>query len=543
MAFFILLFLAVGFIVGLATPENRKSHAYSIYILVSIGWAFAWGPFAILTFLELAGGDWLARKIKSPFTKPASSSNTDLKVASQDKPRKQTSVRAQIEDHPKVVSNVHSDKLTIELSSLTKNTDALEKSYSTLLKVHSLVPTKLPNSRKIFGDLVAVWSVQLKMLETIVQFFSHDVFKQTATREMVEHIIKIKQKSIASNEALKPMFEDPVNSLLEGICISKQVEAYKHTQHLSYFNAIQYCFREHGDFIEETTTNHFNELQEMAKKPLKQSEKLYRELKDIAEKIDDSFLNSKANQLALSVARAKNQIDTAPITQAPRQLEQQNEIRHSKKQALSILDQKISASRNDKLVDQPNNVTSIVSEPKKLATSPTAQIELRTASGSKENSVIFEIYDNFTKANLSAKAHAKNGQPVKVTTLGEYRIVSSSELSFDLSPNEAKYFYQMISEGLTTQEIANKNNTKHSSSIAIAASLVKQNILALADVKHQFNISSLEQEIAKRAFEQQFRQSGTIRLKPFYETHVFKIPNINYNDLTLLAAEVQRRES
>jgi hypothetical protein len=45
-------------------PKNKENDAYTWYVLISIGWFFISGPFAILAFVELGVGDMLARKIK-----------------------------------------------------------------------------------------------------------------------------------------------------------------------------------------------------------------------------------------------------------------------------------------------------------------------------------------------------------------------------------------------------------------------------------------------------------------------------------------------
>lgn len=65
MEFYILVFIIVGFVVGLFTSE--KISAYFIYIIISAIWFFVWGPFAVAAFLELVIGDYVARKIKFPF--------------------------------------------------------------------------------------------------------------------------------------------------------------------------------------------------------------------------------------------------------------------------------------------------------------------------------------------------------------------------------------------------------------------------------------------------------------------------------------------
>jgi hypothetical protein len=64
MAFYIIVFVAIGFVIGIITPKDKQDDAYVWYVLISIGWFFISGPFAILAFVELGVGDMLARKIK-----------------------------------------------------------------------------------------------------------------------------------------------------------------------------------------------------------------------------------------------------------------------------------------------------------------------------------------------------------------------------------------------------------------------------------------------------------------------------------------------
>ena len=64
MAFYIIVFVVIGFVIGIITPKDKESDAYVWYVLISIGWFFISGPFAILAFVELGVGDMLARKIK-----------------------------------------------------------------------------------------------------------------------------------------------------------------------------------------------------------------------------------------------------------------------------------------------------------------------------------------------------------------------------------------------------------------------------------------------------------------------------------------------
>jgi len=63
--FYILIFLVVGFVIGLFTSEKRQETALIIYCVISFGWFLVWGPYAILTFIELIVGDSVARKLKS----------------------------------------------------------------------------------------------------------------------------------------------------------------------------------------------------------------------------------------------------------------------------------------------------------------------------------------------------------------------------------------------------------------------------------------------------------------------------------------------
>jgi hypothetical protein len=65
MAFYFIWFVGIGFVIGLLTQEKEKKIlAYALYVLISISWFFIWGPYAILTLVELIIGDILARKIQ-----------------------------------------------------------------------------------------------------------------------------------------------------------------------------------------------------------------------------------------------------------------------------------------------------------------------------------------------------------------------------------------------------------------------------------------------------------------------------------------------
>jgi len=61
---YIIVFVVIGFVIGLISRQEQNGDAYVWYILITIGWFFIWGPFAIFTFVELIVGDALARKIK-----------------------------------------------------------------------------------------------------------------------------------------------------------------------------------------------------------------------------------------------------------------------------------------------------------------------------------------------------------------------------------------------------------------------------------------------------------------------------------------------
>ena len=54
MAFYIIVFVIIGFVIGVVTSKDKEC-AYIRYLLISIGWFFISGPFAILTLVELGG--------------------------------------------------------------------------------------------------------------------------------------------------------------------------------------------------------------------------------------------------------------------------------------------------------------------------------------------------------------------------------------------------------------------------------------------------------------------------------------------------------
>jgi hypothetical protein len=58
---FIIVFIIIGFIIGIVIKNNNI--AMGAIIIMSILWAFAMGPWAIATFIELLLGYSLARKI------------------------------------------------------------------------------------------------------------------------------------------------------------------------------------------------------------------------------------------------------------------------------------------------------------------------------------------------------------------------------------------------------------------------------------------------------------------------------------------------
>jgi len=58
---FIIVFTIIGFIIGIVVKNDNT--AMGIIIVMSILWAFAMGPWAIATFIELSLGYSLSRKI------------------------------------------------------------------------------------------------------------------------------------------------------------------------------------------------------------------------------------------------------------------------------------------------------------------------------------------------------------------------------------------------------------------------------------------------------------------------------------------------
>jgi len=58
---FIIVFMIIGFIIGVVIKNNNT--AVGAIVVISILWAFAMGPWAIATFIELLIGYSLARKI------------------------------------------------------------------------------------------------------------------------------------------------------------------------------------------------------------------------------------------------------------------------------------------------------------------------------------------------------------------------------------------------------------------------------------------------------------------------------------------------
>jgi len=59
---FIVLFLIIGFFIGLLAKEEV---AYGLILIITIAWAFIFGPWAIATFIELAIGYSLGAKLAS----------------------------------------------------------------------------------------------------------------------------------------------------------------------------------------------------------------------------------------------------------------------------------------------------------------------------------------------------------------------------------------------------------------------------------------------------------------------------------------------
>ena len=58
---FIIVFTIIGFIIGIVTKDDNT--AMGAIVVMSILWAFAMGPWAIATFIELLLRYSLARKI------------------------------------------------------------------------------------------------------------------------------------------------------------------------------------------------------------------------------------------------------------------------------------------------------------------------------------------------------------------------------------------------------------------------------------------------------------------------------------------------
>ncbi len=58
---FIVIFTIIGFIIGVVIKDDNT--AMGTIVIMSVLWAFAMGPWAIATFIELLLGYSLARKI------------------------------------------------------------------------------------------------------------------------------------------------------------------------------------------------------------------------------------------------------------------------------------------------------------------------------------------------------------------------------------------------------------------------------------------------------------------------------------------------
>lgn len=59
---FFIIFLVVGLILGVIVEDTKI--AAILIIIISITWAFIFGPWAFLTFLEVTLGYLFARKLK-----------------------------------------------------------------------------------------------------------------------------------------------------------------------------------------------------------------------------------------------------------------------------------------------------------------------------------------------------------------------------------------------------------------------------------------------------------------------------------------------
>ncbi len=524
MSFYIVLFISIGFGIGLLTGERQKNNVLAAYVIISVLWFFAWGPaYAILTFLELFAGDRISRALKAPFVSSKPSKVEDLVVEaniSNTKNQPQP-IDSNNENPTRLVAEefTHSASIhDLDFEEIqTSITNLIEKKRM-CLRIYNNIPVNLFISRKAFDVLIATLSMQIEACEFFALLSKHDVCRSNPTN-CLDFIRDINSESGGMNNSIQEVFDDPVDLLLGHISLTERLDIYREIKGKDIIAIYNHCFRKYGIQIEIGLKGEIDTLKDSIKASLNLMSRGLLEFKGSFGELNDVELNKQFNKLELSLNQTALKLDRVLNTPTEQVCSSNVE---SRKKSLSQLDKKIS----DRFQAKPS-----VSD-----SSDNIQVH------HTKDTPILEVYDNFAQANRAAKKYSSAGVFVKVIVAGDYSIVSSNKLNFSFTPALAEYFHQMKVKGMNTKEIAISGNIKLNSSIEKAALLIKGGVLALKDVHHDFQLDRTDQELVKREFEKQVRALEPIRLRPVYERFEFTMKNLNYNELNLLAAEVQRVE-
>ncbi|MFL0992960.1 hypothetical protein ACJO1Z_08940 [Vibrio parahaemolyticus] len=525
MSFYIVLFISIGFGIGLLTGERQKNNVLAAYVIISVLWFFAWGPaYAILTFLELFAGDRISRALKAPFvsSKPSKVEALVVEAKISNTTNQPHPIDSDNENSTRLVAEefTHSDSIhVLEFEEIqTSITNLIEKKRM-CLRIFNNIPANLSMSRKAFDVLIATLSMQIEACEFSVLLSKHDVCRSIPTNGCLDFIRDINSESGGMNNSIREMFDDPVDALLGHISLTERLDIYREVKGKDIITIYNHCFRKYGIQIEIGLKGEIDTLKDSIKALLNLMSRGLVDYKGSFGMLNDVELNKQFNKLELSLNQTALKLDR--VLNTPTEQVCSSKI-ESRKKSLSQLDKKIS----DRFEDKP-----AVSD-----SSDNIQVHYT------KDTPILEVYDNFTQANRAAKKYSSAGVFVKVIVAGDYSIVSSNKFNFSFTPALAEYFHQMKVKGMNTKEIAISGNIKLSSSIDKAVLLIKGGVLALKDVNHDFQLDRADQELVKREFEKQIRALEPIRRRPVYERFEFTMKNLNYNELNLLAAEVQRVE-
>ncbi|MCY9870386.1 hypothetical protein [Vibrio barjaei] len=306
MAFFIILFLIIGFIVGLATRETRKSDAYAIYILVSLAWAFAWGPFAILTFLELAGGDHVARRIKKRFSKTPIEEllkDTDVHEAA-----KVPTVK------PKQIAKVEPAKLPKPSKSTVTKTKQLKIALiSRSMELSAATPAlkRFPHIKNVFENLKHLSDAMVCMLEVHESYFSLDLVVKDNSRPLDPDMAFKEIHSMVNEfkDLLSDLVENPIDHLKDDLSNKEKATLKRITNGKCFRDKITAFVDRHGLTLEQELSDKRKELMADAQPMLTNMHKMMSSLNELNESLGGDKIKYEIVTLEAKFTTAKESIE------------------------------------------------------------------------------------------------------------------------------------------------------------------------------------------------------------------------------------------